>query len=207
MLENEWQKESKREYKDNNGERTTTTLKYKIPFSNHFYYRHVVDDHNGIRHMVPSFEQTWKTHRWACRVFSFILAVTEVNYYLAFKYCVNDDAKGVKKMDFMSFRSNLAWALINNDLNNKKKGASARKKKRKRESGHGLETAPPHAKRWTGSNWDRTCKQKYQQHVCRGNDCNAKIRTYCVCSPGIWLCSSCLVNHVIDSDKIDLTTY
>ena len=87
------------------------TFKYKIPFSNHFDYRHIVDDHNGIRHMKPSLEQVWTTHRWPVRVFSFLLAVSEVNTYLAFKYFVWNSNE---KMDFMTFRSKLAWSMINN---------------------------------------------------------------------------------------------
>lgn len=72
LMGNEWQKESICKYKVGN-EEITTTFKYKIPFSNHFDYRHVVDDHNNIRHQVPSLEQTWTTHRWAIRVFSFFI--------------------------------------------------------------------------------------------------------------------------------------
>ena len=33
------------------------TFKYMIPFANHFDYRHMVDDRNGIRYQVPSLEQ------------------------------------------------------------------------------------------------------------------------------------------------------
>ena len=62
---------------------------------------------------VPLLEQTWTTHRWPVRVFSFLLAVTEVNCYLAFRYFVWDEER---KMDFMAFRSKLGWALINNEF-------------------------------------------------------------------------------------------
>ena len=63
LIENDWQKDSVRTFQDS-GETKNVTFKYKIPFSNHFDYRHVVDDHNNIRHQVPALEQKWTTHRW-----------------------------------------------------------------------------------------------------------------------------------------------
>ena len=62
LLENDGQKDSVRKYKVD-GEDKETTFKYAIPFSNQFDYRHIVDDHNGIRHQVSSLEQRWRTHR------------------------------------------------------------------------------------------------------------------------------------------------
>ena len=32
-----------------------------------------VDDHNNLRHAIPSLEMTWTTHHWPCRVFCFCL--------------------------------------------------------------------------------------------------------------------------------------
>ena len=29
-------------------------------FSNHFNYRHIINNHNDLRHSVPSFKETWK---------------------------------------------------------------------------------------------------------------------------------------------------
>ena len=88
LLVDDWQKDSVRKFKVD-GEEKEVTFQYTIPVSNHFDYRHIVDDHNAIRHQVPSLEQTWRTHRWAVRVFSFLLAVTEVNCFLAYRFfCV-----------------------------------------------------------------------------------------------------------------------
>eukprot|EP00804_Cyclotella_cryptica_P010233 CCRYP_016698-RA/>CCRYP_016698-RA protein AED:0.43 eAED:0.33 QI:0/0/0/0.66/1/1/3/0/142 len=36
-----------------------TTFHYKKPFDWHFRYRHAVDDHNNLRHALPSLEDTW----------------------------------------------------------------------------------------------------------------------------------------------------
>ena len=64
--------------------------KFKLtePFANHYDYRHAVDDNNNLRHQVPSIETTWVTSRWACRVFAFIIALCEVNTFLAFRYFI-----------------------------------------------------------------------------------------------------------------------
>ena len=112
LLVNDNQKESVRRYKVD-GEEEECRFQYTMPFSNHFDYRHIVDDHNAVRHQVPSLEQTWRTHRWPVRVFSFLLALTEVNCYLVFRFFVWDDKD---KIDFMSFRSKLAWSLITNEF-------------------------------------------------------------------------------------------
>jgi hypothetical protein len=70
------------------GEQRTTEFLYMEPFSLHFQYRHDVDDHNNLCHAVPSIEETWVTTRWALRVFEFVLAVTEVNIFLALRFFV-----------------------------------------------------------------------------------------------------------------------
>ena len=41
---------------------------YALPFDWHFY-RHAVDDHNNLRHALPSIEDTWRTIRWAYVVY------------------------------------------------------------------------------------------------------------------------------------------
>jgi hypothetical protein len=37
---------------------------------------------------MPSVKDTWLTKRWECWVFSFILAITEINTFLALRYFV-----------------------------------------------------------------------------------------------------------------------
>ena len=49
----------------------------------HFNYRDSVDAHNSSRMEQISLEETWKATRWPVRVFTFLLAITEVNYGLA----------------------------------------------------------------------------------------------------------------------------
>ena len=72
-----------RTYKDESGMTKSTTFYYTQVFANHFLFCHAVDDHNNLHHSVPSIKGTWKTHNWVVRVFSFLLAISEVKAYLA----------------------------------------------------------------------------------------------------------------------------
>ena len=42
---------------------TIAKFAYTLPFNWHFRYCHEVDDHNNLRHAVPSLEETWLTLR------------------------------------------------------------------------------------------------------------------------------------------------
>jgi hypothetical protein len=77
-------------------EQMSVTFQYPQPFDWHFRYCHAVDDHNNLRHALPLIEDTWITQRWECRVFSFILAISEINAFLALRYFVfgNDTIEG-----------------------------------------------------------------------------------------------------------------
>ena len=136
----------------------------------------------------------------AVRVFSFLLALTEVNCYLVFRFFVWDDKE---KIDFMSFRSRLAWSLITNEFRETSESCNTRSKRKKRTEQHELQTAPPHAKKWLGTKWDKTCSQEYQQHRCKWPGCKKKVRTYCLCSVGHWMCKSCFVEHILDVETGD----
>ena len=59
--------------------------------SNHYRYRDMIDNHNGM-HMHPiALEETWLTSHWPNRVFSFLLAVTVVNVQNAATYFFNKE--------------------------------------------------------------------------------------------------------------------
>ena len=83
--------------------------------SNQYNYRVVVDEHRayqldcGMKHVL-SLEETWRTTRWENCVFQFILAVSEVNAYLAMRYF------GELKMTQLEFRKKIAFELIHNKL-------------------------------------------------------------------------------------------
>ena len=125
-----------------NGE--THTFKYTKPFSDHFKYRHLIDDHNNLRHSSPSFEDTWTTHRWPNRVFAFLLAVTEVNLYLYLRYSVwRED----ERPTLHQFRKKLAFALIFNKwiVSDEVEAKILRSSSSRR---HVISTAPPRAKKF-----------------------------------------------------------
>jgi len=66
-----------------------------------------VDDHNKHRHQVPCIEGTWKTITWENCVFAFILAISEVNIWLAICYFVwgerDDKVEEMNKKDKLVF--------------------------------------------------------------------------------------------------------
>ena len=90
---------------------------YKFPFDWHFRFRHAVDDHNNLCHALPLIEDTWLTQRWEVRVFvfTFILAVSEVNLFLVVRWFVYGNSKEATPK-LLTFRRQLAWQLINNPL-------------------------------------------------------------------------------------------
>jgi Transposase IS4 len=79
---------------------TTENKEFQYPegIANHYKYRGLVDSHNTKRHAPISLETTWATKAWTNRVFAFLLAVTEVNVYLASKYYNNDKDKEYEGM-------------------------------------------------------------------------------------------------------------
>ena len=194
------------------------SFQYTEPFQNHFLYRHAVDDHNNLRHAVPSIEGTWTTHYWPNRVFSFLLAVTEVNAFLATKYFLWDQGgsssskKNVKKdgeeqasskqkrvTTLHEFRRKLALSLIYNEF---LPNQEVVRRKRKYAGCYGTDacnhtlcTAPNHASDFIAGKWLKHSKSPYQQFVCKKPGCSKRIRTYCSCSPAFWLCSQCFSEH------------
>jgi hypothetical protein len=71
---------------NNGGVEVDRTFQYKCPFDWNFWYWHVVDDHNNLRHGLPSIEDSWKTTRWEISVFSFILVIIKVNAFLCLRH-------------------------------------------------------------------------------------------------------------------------
>jgi len=101
-------KENKRVYLVN-GDRRAKTFQYPEVIANHFTYRDSVDANNRDRMFPIALEETWKTTRWATRVFQFILALTEVNVRRA-----QVRIYGEPTASQQSFRRELARQLIFN---------------------------------------------------------------------------------------------
>ncbi|KAL3779274.1 hypothetical protein ACHAWO_009912 [Cyclotella atomus] len=152
-----------------------TSFTYTKPYDWHFCYRNIVDDHNNLRHALPSLEATWVTDRWALLVFTFLLAITEVNCYLAFKFFV----WGSAIMTLIEFRRMLAWALINNPFIE----AVAEQEFEPETTNYGehdISTAPNHASMYRNRSWVCEAKQPHQQYTCKWKGCSVRTRNYCV---------------------------
>jgi hypothetical protein len=67
---------------------------------------------------------------------------------------------------------------------------------------HELLNAPNHARKYEMGEWICSSKSKYQQFICQFNKCcRRKIRTFCTCTPGMWMCGKCHVQHVLQSQS------
>jgi hypothetical protein len=187
------QEETRRHYKNARGEDVTKSFRYPEVVANHYAYRGCVDDHNNKRQDGGSkqglaLESTWSTFRWPIRVVSFILAITEVNTYLAWAYFKSE------KVEFIIFRKQLAKALIYNRYVEMDGAVDVNRGRKRRLVDHTLMKALLYARRWTGGEWDTTAKNKYQQYICNTPGCKAQVRTFCKCVQGL----GCLLDHVVD---------
>lgn len=196
LLEKPNQRESWRDV-DEGGERATKRFKYTEVFANHYDYRGAVDDHNNKRHDVGglgvSIEDTWKTMRWAIRVFVFVcIAIVEVNAFLGRAFFQMQDEKEETMLDF---RKKLAFECVFNDIDQVGGvGEAQQGRPRRYNPEHRLETAPTYSK-WINGKWKNTYNIKYQQNRCKGPRCQKKTRTVCVCDRTKWLCTECYANH------------
>ena len=167
-------------------------FRYTCPFDWHFHYRHTADNHNNLHHGLPTVEDSWITQRWEVQVFSFVLAISKVNAFLALWYFTF--AKGTIDgcPTLIVFCQCLAWQLIRNswiaaeEMSAGLEGIT---------SVHRMQVAPNHAKVYPNWQWVCTAVARHQQYRCTYG-CGKKIRTYCACSPGTWVCYQCFLDHV-----------
>ena len=182
------------------------TFRYKEVTANHYLYRGSVDAHNRWRHdgganQGLSLEETWDTKRWENRVFSFVIAIAEVNAYLAMK-----QFQGLQE-DFITFRRKLSQELVHNTMDQDASASTEqRRSKRRKQTEHKLLSIPPYCK-YVGGKWKKVYKRKYQQKYCSTAGCKTRTRYYCPCSPDIFRCVACysehIINNNIDEDSID----
>ena len=159
-----------------------------------YQLRGAVDEHNAKRHdggtgCGISLEASWGTTIWENRVFSFILAISEVNAFLGRRYF--HDVEAELQIDF---RRKLSMELIMymdelDDDRNNVQGPITR-----RMACHDLKTAPVFSKFLEGR-WVRCTKRPHQQFTCSEQNCTRRIRTYCTCSPQLWRCTQCYAIH------------
>ena len=137
------------------------------------------------------------TQRWACRVFAFLLAITEVNVYLVFKSMVYVGDLASFLPDHVQFRRKLAWQLIDNQWLPKDDVVGASEDRGLPGVQHDICSAPPHATEYRNRKWRLGAKAPYQQYTCRWPECATRCRTCCPCTPGVWLCPSHVVEHSV----------
>ena len=180
-----------RKWKEN-GVVKTKTFSYPEVVANHFLYRHSIDDHNSKRHSPISLEVTWATSWWPNRVFAFLLAVTEINTML-----VMEMLRGVKHPPTLEFRRRLSRELIYNPYIDQDEGDLRKSKRSLGEVTHTL-LSIPRKKKFRGSQLVPS-KCNYPQVTCIGK--HRKTRSYCKCSPGVYRCSDCFAEHILETTE------
>ena len=164
------------------------TIEYPELIYNHFQYRDAVDAHNSSRMYPIALEETWKTTRWPCRVFCFLLAVTEVNCRLVLTNIYKQP-----DMSQQQFRKLFSRELLHNKYLCQAKPQGKRKSKRISEPDHRLVSLPKNRTfRKTSIVFTKT---SYIQLVCSGCG-QRRIRTYFPCTPARVICSSCFADHI-----------
>lgn len=191
-------RETKRRVKEGDQD-VERKFKYTCPYEWHFSYRHAVDDHNNLRHATPAVEESWVTQRWECRVFAFILAISEINAFLALRYFEygNNTIEGCPLL--IVFRRRLAWQLINNPWTRREEEEATNRGPQA--PIHQLIRAPKKARKWSDGAWICDAKDEYQSYFC-SLKCGKRTRLYCVCDPGSWLCKDCIVAHAYQLEQL-----
>ena len=111
------------------------------------------------------------------------------------------------------FRKNLAYQFIYNPYYKEITDVCIRVSKRRRmDDKHDLETAPKFAMKFEGEvdgelKWKKSLKQEYPQRLCATSGCKKRVRTFCTCSPGVWLCKKCHHSHVSEVFTKKITEY
>ena len=157
----------------------SVTFKYPEVCHVYYAYRDCVDNHNGRRMYPIAIEEQIKTIRWPYRVFQFLLGITEVNCNNVMHYFQQNEL-----LEQIDFRYQLGDELINNDYMKVEEYDALFGKlrtKRTQQIEHKLVSPPPYRK-FKGSQLVK-CKCRYPQWKCC--DKKTRVRTYCICSPGV----------------------
>ena len=86
------------------------TFQFLLPYNWHYKYRHAIDDHNNMHHLLPLVEGTVITTQWELHVFSFLLAISKVNAFLTYHFFCKPDIIPT----LQEFHHKLVWQLIKN---------------------------------------------------------------------------------------------
>ena len=157
--------------------------------------------------MDPCIEKRWSAMIWEYRVCAFVLAISEVNAWLARKHFLPHHHDG-RNMTLLNFRTQLAHEMMNNPflyepiVNERNEGIEIVGQKRKssqiaKETNHEFCTAPAHSTKYLGNGkWILNDKQAHQRKHCTTGGCKERVHTCCSCSLGHWLCVSCWGIHM-----------
>ena len=174
-----------------NGIRENVSFKYIKPSFNHFKFCYQVDDHNNRSHSPISLEESINTIDWKIRVFTFILAMVEVNSRLAYQYFTQSDSLSPLQFRRMLAKELMDFSCVVNRGNKKRSSRSVDAVA----PICGVDMATVYATSWNGTEWTYL-SSKYPQHICKTVGCNKRIRTYCKCMRGFCLCPACVRMHI-----------
>ena len=96
------------------GDEVVKNFKYKLLFDWIFCYHHSVDYNNNLSHALTPIEDTWMNNWWECRIFSIILAISEVHEFLILLYFVYCGLRWEGMPILPEFCWKLVWQLSNN---------------------------------------------------------------------------------------------
>jgi hypothetical protein len=173
----------------------STCINYPEIMSNHYKFRLAVNDHNAKRHSPICLEHVWATKYWPHRLFSFLLAVTEVNVNLAEAHFVLK----TRPRPQLQFRKLLANDLINNPYlveENVQQEVQKNKEKAALEV-HCLKKLKPYRK-FSGTRQVKANSKYPQATYIMGH---RKVRTYCACSPRVLRCDQCFAMYYVEIEN------
>ena len=129
-------------------------------------------------------------------MFFFVLAVTEVNAFLAYRFfCCPDPVPTLQQ-----FRHKLAWELIEN----KWLARENFDKSHVVSAVHQLLVAPNNATKYAIGRWRCNAKHHYQNYPCLFKQCGKPpkcIKAYCSCCTTKWICKFCHAAHIVSELK------
>ena len=124
-------------------------------------------------------------------MFQFLLAVIEINCHNVLHKFQNE-----KKMEQLHFRDELSDELIDQYIKSTNNEGTVRSKWVVSEIiGHKLVSVPAFRK-FKGAILMNSKTRYLTWKYC---DIGSRIRTYCICSPGNYMCKECFTLHVLDN--------
>ncbi len=142
--------------------------------------------------MYPiALEETWKTMRWPCSVFQFLIALTEVNMHRAAARICKTVREDISQQEFCKA---LAKELIHNKyLSQDEQQQYSLWSINPQNRGHQYMSLPSFHTISKDGVLTR-CKTEWIQRTCV---CGQRARRYCLCTPQVFRCVDCYITHVL----------